>query len=227
MVIGTLNESPLHSALKDYYFTKNAEREFPVGKYIVDIYSNGIIYEIQTGSFSGLSKKLSTLLNENLVVLVYPIAACSLIAKHDNLDNDQKVAFRKSPKKGVFLDVLNELVYIPKLLNNPKFSIEIILIEERVNRIYDAKVRRGRGGWRTINRELTKIIDIKRIYSMQDILDLISLDLPDSFDTKHLSIAMGEKTLSLAQKLAYCLREANMIKIKGKNGKSNVYKKIN
>ena len=226
MVIGTLNESPLHSSLKDYYLSENARREFPIGKYIVDIYSDGVIYEIQTGSFSGLSKKLSELLYENTVVLVHPIANCSIIAKHFDLDNNEKITYRRSPKKGEFIDIINELIYIPKLLNHPMFSVEIVLIEEKINRIYDSKIRRRRGGWRTINRELTNIIDIKRIHSLQDMLNFITIELPSSFDTKQLSIAMGGKSLSLAQKFAYFLREANAIKIIGKKGRSNIYKKV-
>ena len=38
-------------------------------------------------------------------------------------------------------------------------EVIIGLIEERINRVFDSKLRRKRGGWRTINRELTNIIE--------------------------------------------------------------------
>ncbi|PPR78663.1 MAG: hypothetical protein CFH01_00864 [Alphaproteobacteria bacterium MarineAlpha2_Bin1] len=222
MVIGTLNEGSLHSFLKDYYSSENSKVEVSVGKYVVDIISNGTIYEIQTGSFSGLSNKIQSLIEEYSLVLVYPIAACSIIAKQISKNNKKETILRKSPKKGDFLNIINELIYIPKLINHPRFSIEVVLIEERVNKIYDKNIRRNRGGWRTINRELLSIIDTKHIHSTQDLLDIISIDLPSSFDTTQLSIIM-KKPLSFTQKLAYCLCKANVTKVIGKKGNSKIY----
>jgi len=225
MVIGTLNEGPLHSFLKDYYSSKNSKIEVSVGKYVVDIISNGVIYEIQTSTFSGLSQKLNALLQDHYVVLVHPIAASSMISKKTILDDKTKFVLRRSPKKGEFSDIIKELIYIPKLINHPNLSIEVVIIDEQINRIYDTKIRRKKGGWRTINRQLKNIIDIKRINSIQDLLKIISLDLPDTFDTKQLSILMG-KPLSISQKLAYCLCEASVTKLVGKKGNSKIYSRI-
>ena len=225
MSIGTLKEGPLHASLKDYYSTNLSKKEVGIGKFVVDILSDDIIYEIQTSSFSGLNRKLNYLLKENQVVLVHPIAVSSIIAKKEN-DHTKKVTYRRSPKTGDFSDIIKELVYIPKLIDNPRFSIEIILIEERINRVFDSKLRRKRGGWRTINRELTNIIETKRISSSEDIFKLFNIELPNSFDTKELSILM-QKPLDLGQKLAYCLREAKITKIIGKKGNSIIYSKVN
>ena len=63
MTIGTLKEGPLHLALKNLYSSNSGKVEVPIGNYIVDVLANDVIYEIQTGSFSGLSKKLSFLLS--------------------------------------------------------------------------------------------------------------------------------------------------------------------
>ena len=49
--IGQLNEGPLHAALKNRY-AHSGELEVPIGGFVADAVYDGVIYEIQTGSFS-------------------------------------------------------------------------------------------------------------------------------------------------------------------------------
>ena len=73
MGIGTLNEGPLHAALKQHYLRRGGQEEVPVGDFVADVVCEDKIFEIQTGSFSGLKRKLESLCRNNQVRLVHPV----------------------------------------------------------------------------------------------------------------------------------------------------------
>ena len=56
--IGTLNENPLHAALKAWYARPGDRIEVPVDGFIVDIVRDDLLVEIQTGNFSAVKEKL-------------------------------------------------------------------------------------------------------------------------------------------------------------------------
>ena len=64
MIIGTLNEGPLHRALKTQYARRYAAAnrsasEVQVGDYVADVIGDdNVRYEIQTGGFGAIRRKL-------------------------------------------------------------------------------------------------------------------------------------------------------------------------
>ncbi|MEJ2090156.1 MAG: hypothetical protein P8Y69_17185 [Gammaproteobacteria bacterium] len=207
--IGTLNEGPLHQALKDLYLNAyldgGGEEEVAVGGYVADVCADDrVIYEIQTGGFAPLKRKLPVLLETHSVVLVHPIAAVR--------------------KKGGLANVVEELVSIPGLLSHPNFQIEVVLIEEEEIRAHDPHRVRRRNGWRVVSRRLTRVIGRHRLRSAEDLFSLVEGPLPEQFTTRDLAEAMGQPRW-LAQKLAYCLREAGVVKLAGKSGNALRYER--
>ena len=81
MSIGILNEGPLHAALKAMYAANGGAEEVKVESFVADAVRNGVMYEIQTGSFSGLSRKMTALAETGPVVLIHPIALNKTIVK--------------------------------------------------------------------------------------------------------------------------------------------------
>ena len=80
MSIGTLNEGPLHQAIKALYLDDGASEEVAVGDYVADVVAaDQTLVEIQTAGFGSLKRKLGRLLDEHRVVLVHPIAAVRYI----------------------------------------------------------------------------------------------------------------------------------------------------
>jgi hypothetical protein len=71
--IGTLNEKPLHEALKRWYAQPGDIFEAPVDGFVVDIVRGDLLIEIQTRNFSAIKRKLEQLLISHSVRLVYPI----------------------------------------------------------------------------------------------------------------------------------------------------------
>ena len=133
MGIGELNEGPLHATLKSHYAAHGGEAEVPVGGFVADAVRGGIVYEVQTGSFSGLARKLKQLVAVGPVVLVHPIPRDSYIVKVD--DGGEILSRRKSPKHGGLAHIVGQLVYIPELLDEPNLAIEVVLtVEEEIRR---------------------------------------------------------------------------------------------
>jgi hypothetical protein len=224
MSIGILNEGPLHAALKAAYVANGGEAEVPVESFIADAVRNGIMYEIQTGSFSGLGRKMATLAEVGPVVLVHPIARNTTIVKESHPPSS-KPAIRKSPKHGQLVHIVNELVYLPGMLNHPNFSVEVVLTEEREIRRYDPKKNRRRGGWRVMQRQLLEIADGTRLNEMSDLYDFLEEELPQPFGTKELACALRQP-VALARKMAYCLRHAGVTEIVGKQGNALLYENV-
>ena len=73
-------------------------------------------------------------------------------------------------------------------------------------------------------RQLIEVVDRQRFSSTDDLWDLAPGELPEVFTTKELAEAMDQPRW-LAQKLAYCLREAGAIAIVGKAGNALEYQR--
>ncbi len=222
--IGILNEGPLHLALKGYYAGDGSAMEVPVGNYVADVRgADEILYEIQTGGFSGLGRKLEALLESHRVVLVHPIAQVRFIVKQ-TLDDDVPPTRRRSPKRGSVANILDSLVSIPTLLNHENFELEVVMTEEEEVRVPNPHGSWRRRGWKTASRRLLEIREQHRFTSAQDLLGLVPGELPEVFTTADLAVAM-DKPRALAQKLAYCLRQAGVITMCGKVGNALEYQR--
>jgi hypothetical protein len=221
MDIGTLNEKPLHAALKDWYAQPGDEIEVKVDGYFIDIIQNGILVEIQTRNFSAIKRKLIDLTQRHTLRLVYPIAQEKWIVKLPK-DGQGKSSRRKSPKRGQILDVFAELVRFPALLNNPNFSLEVLLIQEEEVRRHEENTNWRRRGWGTEERRLLDILEQHHFETPADLWQLISPGLPAEFTTSDLVSTIGVRKRT-AQQIAYCLRKMEAIEKIGKRGRANLY----
>ncbi len=219
--IGILQESSLHAALKEWYARPGDVLETPVGGYLIDILHQDLLIEIQTGNFHNIRRKLAALLEGHSVRLVFPLAQTKWIVRTD-ISGNQVLSRRKSPKKGRLEEAFFELVRIPDMINHPRFSFEIILIE--VDEFWRPD---GRGSWRRkrwsiSDRRLVRVISTHRFDQAEDLLGLLPKDLPDPFTGKELSSSLG-RPYSLGGKMAYCLRQMGMLEITGKRGNAYLY----
>ncbi len=223
MSIGILNESPLHQALKARYSAPGARQEVSVGSFVADVLHADRIYEIQTSGFGSMRRKLERVLEQHRVVLVHPIAHVRYIVKLPE-SPDQPATRRRSPKRGSLAEVAGELVSIPRLLDHPNFELEVVLTEEEEVRERSDTVSWRRKGWRTVQRRLCRVLEAHRFTCTRDLFGLLKSPLPEEFTTADLALALGEPRW-LAQKLAYCLREAEQLEICGKQGNALRYRR--
>jgi hypothetical protein len=217
--IGTLNEKPLHEALKKWYARPGDKFEVPVEGSVVDIVRRKLLIEIQTKNFSAIRRKLEKLLKNHKVHLVYPIAREKWIIKEPE---NGKATRRRSPKRGTYEDVFNELIRISYLLKNPNFSLELLLVEEEEVRRYDGFRGWRRGFWVTEERRLLKVQGSKVLKSPKDYRAFMPKKLAKPFSTADFAKAAGQR-IALVRKTVYCLKAMGCIQPVGKKGNSILY----
>lgn len=220
--IGLLNEKPLHASLKQWYARPGDRLEVPVDGFVIDIVRDDLLIEIQTRNFAAINSKLRKLTRSYQVRLVYPLVQEKWIVRPAT--NNRGIAVRrKSPKRGRLEDLFWELVSIPQLLSNPNFSLEVLMIREEEIRRYNGKRKRWRHrGWVIEGRRLVDVLDRRLFGTSADWLAFVPDGL-QSFTTKDLA-TVADTRRDLAQKMAYCLRQANMIELIGKQGRGNLYR---
>ena len=219
--INTLNEKPLHAALKSWYAEPGDQLEVPIDGFIVDIVRGDLLIEIQTRSFSSMRRKLSALTQNHLVRVVYPVAREKWLVKLAE-DGHSQLSRRKSPKRGRFVHIFEELVSFPRLLAKSDFCIEVLLIREEESRRHDASRAWRRRGWVTHERRLLQVVGRRLFETPEDLGALLPPSLDEPFTTSDLAKAIrGPRRL--AGKAAYCLREMGAIAPVGKRGNAFLY----
>jgi hypothetical protein len=221
MTIGTLNEKPLHAALKEWYAQPGDVFETPVDGFVVDIVRGELLIEIQTRSLAALKRKLARLVETHPVRLVHPIAAEKWILRVD--DDGAVLGRRKSPLHGAAIQIAKELVSFPRLLAHPNFTLEVLLIQEEEVRRHDTTRARNwrRKGWATQERRLLAVTGSQVFHGPADLERLLPEGLAEPFTARELAEAAGQP-LALAHKLAYCLREVGVVTEVGKRGRSRL-----
>jgi hypothetical protein len=232
--INTYNEKSLHAALKSWYAREGGELEVPVDGYIIDVVRPGLLIEIQTGSFSNIKDKLLALSEVHDVLLVYPVPVQKWLITPvgGGKPNSQppvpgkKPTRRKSPKCGTAEDLFPQLVRLPaELIRRPTFSIEVAFTHEDELRHYDARKGWRRRGWVSDDRILLDVVDRRRFTCPADFAALLPPGLPNDFTTTDLARAL-HRPRWLAQKMAYCLREMEVIEQVGHQKRSHLYRRV-
>ena len=196
------------------------EFEVKVDGFIIDILRDKLLIEIQTKNFSAIRKKLTKLLLNNQVRLVYPIAKLKWIVHESK--SGEFVRRRKSPKKGKLIDLFYELVHLPYLVGDNNFSLEVLLIEEEEERCND-----GKGSWRrrrisTKDRRLLEVCDRVVFMNKLSFLRFLPFSKEEVFTNRLLAKKLGV-SLRLARKITYCLRKMELITLVGKKRKQYLF----
>lgn len=214
-------ESSLHEAVKNWYSHPGDLLEQWVDGYVVDIVRNELLIEIQTGNFLAIKDKIMNLIAKHNLRLVLLVAKQKWIIKLGS-DEREILSKRKSPKKGRVEEVFDELVYLPKLIKDSNFSLDVLLIHSEEVLIDDGLGSWRRRKWSVLDRHLLKVVDIVMLNSPSDFLELLPKNLSFPFTVAELAKELKLR-VSLAQKMAYCLRKMDVIKLAGKRGRAFLY----
>jgi hypothetical protein len=216
MLLKVMNEYSLHSAIKDWYSLPGDRFEVRVGAFIVDIVRPPLLIEIQTRNFAAIKKKLTKLLENHSVRLVYPIPQRKWIVHVT--ESGAFVRRRKSPRKGRLVDLFYELVRAPTLVKEANFSLDVLMIEEEEVRCNDGKGSWRRRGVSIKDRKLMKVQGSTLLKNQEDFLRFLPTDLSSSFTNKQLAKLSGVSVGS-ARRITYCLRKMGAITTVGRRGK--------
>jgi hypothetical protein len=223
--IGTLNEKPLHAALKNWYGQPGDRFEVRVGGFVIDIVRAvegdvDLLLEIQTKNLGQMKRKLTTLVETHPVRLIYPVAAEKWIVRLG--EDGAVVGRRRSPKRGGPELLFAELVSFPRLMAHPNFTLEVPLIVEEEVRVKDDTVNWRRRGWATAERRLLDVTASRVFATPADLLALVPESLPDPFTPAQLARALDRPTW-LGRRMTYCLKEMGALTQSGKKGRSHLF----
>lgn len=215
-----MQESTLHSRLKQFYSIDSGFCEVWVDGYLIDVVTGEQLIEIQTGNFSAIKSKLEMLIDQHPIMVVFPIAAEKYILTKDIHNN--LVSRRRSPKRGRVEHLFNELIYIPLLAAHPNFSLEVLLTSEEEERIDD-----GRGSWRRRgisieDRQLVSIFERRKFAATSDYATLLPDFSSREFSNVDLSQAL-KIPLRLATRMTYCLTKMGVLEQNGRRGRAFLY----
>lgn len=218
--VGTLRETPLHAALKQWCAEPGDRFEHPVDGFVVDLVRDDLLIEVQTRSFGSMHRKLDVLLDAHHVRVVHPIAVERHIVRLG--EGGEVLSRRRSPKKGLAADLFAELVSFPTLLDHPHLTLQVVFTREDEIRVHEPGRAWRRKGWVVHDRHLLEVVDDLVITAPGDLVDLLPDGLPEEFTTADLATALG-RPRRLAQQMAYCLREADVVDVVGRDGNAVVY----
>lgn len=218
--IGTLQERSLHAAIKELYNGPESQTEVEVDGFVIDVVQNDLLIEIQTRNFSAIKDKLFKLMKTHRIRLVHPISQEKWVIRQDK--NGEVISRRRSPKKMGFAHIFEELVTIPTYIIHSNFELEVLLTKEEEIRSKDGKGSWRMKGWSSLDRKLVEVLDRQLYCKPEDFLRMIPSTIEEPFTTKALAEAM-KIPIRLVQKMTYCMRKMEILKVVGKKGNAYLY----
>lgn len=214
-------ETALHRQLKELYAGDASQREVWVDGYRIDAVVGDELVEIQQASLGALRSKVLGLLKNHRVTVVKPLVARKQIVWHARR-NGPEIERRWSPTHHSLLHVFDDLVHFVSAFPRPGLTLEVLLTEQEEHRVRK-KIRRYRSpGFTVISRQLVGVADRVLLSSRSDLANLLPQELAFPCTTAQIAAAAGIPRW-LAQKMAYCLRHADVLKQEGKQGNSWLY----
>jgi len=217
-------EFSLHRQLKDHYAGRDGRCEVSHDGFRIDVVRRGQLIEIQHGSLAAIRQKTAALLAaDHRLRIVKPIVAAKVIVKQKSRGG-KVVHRRRSPKRGVLLDIFHELVYFTRVFPHRRLVLDVPLVEIEEWR-YPGH---GRRRWRRPNdhrvedQRLVRIVSRAQFCKAADLLNLLPADLPQPFHTARLAESLNIDRW-VAQRIAYCLRETGALATVGKEGNALLY----
>ena len=220
-MINTFNESILHDELKQLYCGETGLTEVPVEGSICDVLlADGTVVEVQTSQLGKLKRKLTKLLQNHRVKLVYPVARNKVLETRTAAGRVK--SRRKSPKHDTVYRVFSELTGLWPLLGHPGLELEVIHTDILETRVADGTGSWWRKGIRVQDRKLIHVHKTENFASLGDWAQLIPESLSGEFTVRELGVA-GAGTH--AGKMAWTLRKTGVLEVCGKRGNAIVYRR--
>lgn len=216
-------ETSLHRELKSLYADAKARFEVRVGRYRIDVVSDGRLIEIQHGPLAAIRAKARRLLDDHELLIVKPIVVGRLLVKR-SAKGGEVTGRRRSPKRGRLLDLFDELVHFTDVFPHPRLTLEAVLVEIEEWRYpgHGRRRRRRDNDHQVEDQRLLSIVRRHRLRTASELADLIPSGLPGTFHTGHLAEALGAPRW-IAQRIAYCLRETGATRQVGRQGNTRLY----
>ncbi len=213
-LIGTLREKRLHAVVKRYLCEDVTTHEIPLRdilsidgapntKMVADVLVDDHIYEVQTGGFYPLKKKLQWYLDHTdcEITVVHPMAGIKYLSWIDP-DDGQVVSRNKYNKRGRVKDVAKELYWLSDFVGHPRFSLRLLLLEIEEYRILDGYGKEKKCRASKYERFPTALLGDVRLYEPEDYAFYF---LPESMGDEPFTAAEYTKASGIRGKAAYSM----------------------
>lgn len=218
--IGTLNEFSLHAEIIQHLAQPGDQMEAQLDGYFIDILRGDQIIEVQTRNLGKLVRKAHALSKTHTVEVIYPLQQHKTITRVSA--KGEIVSRRKSPKSGRLVDVFDELVNAPTIINPENVSLKILLIEGEEIWKDDGKGSWRRKGWSISERHLAGVRG-ERVFSQPaDLLELLPQSLPSPFTNAQLAKLLKIRS-RLAGKITYTLRKLELLDVVDRQGNAYLF----
>ena len=221
-LITTYMERSLHHSLKIYFCPDEEKHEIKIGRFVADACDGKTIFEIQTGNFSPLRKKIQFYL-ENTdyeIVIVRPIAKNRRIFWLDESSGVLNKSPRPSPKHENLASGIADIFYLNEFLGEKRLSFCFVLMEINEIRLLDGYGKQKKIRATSVDRLSGEIYSLHYINCIDDIQNVLYPLLPDGqFSREELSNSLKLKGLKLwsMQKLLlengllFCEKDGNKL----------------
>ena len=192
--IGTLGEKRMHAVIKRYLCEDHAYHEvgvFDTG-FVSDVRIGNDVYEVQTGAFYPMKKKIAHYLEctDCVVTVVHPIAVERTVCWVDPKTGEVSPPAR-SPKRERPCHLLPELYCLLPYLGNPRLRFRLLMLTERDFRTLTGRRDNRKRGARLWERMPLSLEGELEFSSPADFAALLPPDLPLHFTVKELSSLTG------------------------------------
>ncbi len=188
--IGTLGEKRMHAIIKQFLCDDPACQEVKLEgtRFVSDIRIGNEIFEVQTGSFYPMKKKIAYYLEHTdcTVTIVHPIPSLRWMSWVDPVTMEIKPR-RRVTRVGQPIDLLPELSWLQPHLQNPRLRYQLLLLETQDFRLLDGTSpdrKRHATHYERIPLSLQGELDF---FSPADLSALIPADLGAHFTVKQFS----------------------------------------
>ncbi len=187
--IGTLGEKRLHAMIKRFLCEDTDFHEVGLQntRFVSDVRIGNDIYEVQTGSFFPMRKKIDHYLTKTdcTVTVVHPIPAVRWMSwvNPRTLEISPR---RKVSRHGRVEDLLPQLYYFSEHLGNPRLRFSVLLLEVHDFRVLSSS-RNPKKGTHRYERIPLSLLGEADFFSANDFRLLIPEGLSSPFTVKQFS----------------------------------------
>lgn len=199
--IGTLAEKWQHQIVKRYLSEDPAEQEVRLAgtRFVSDVRVGNAVYEVQTGSFAPMKKKMERYFAEPdlTVTVVHPMPAVRRLAWMDPETGEIGPRRRVTGKKEkiALLPELYPLISLLPMLAQGRLRFRLLLLEVQDFKLLDGTSRNRKSHATRLERIPTALLEDVTYAAPGDLAALLPAELPDRMTVAEFSRATGLRGL--------------------------------
>ena len=229
--IGTLGEKMLHAVIKSYVCEDLSCHERTLSadsRMVADVYRNGHIYEVQTGGFFPLKKKIGWYLDNTdcHITVIHPLPAVKYLSWIDP-EGGGISPRKRCPGKRDVKSIAKELYWLADFIGNPRFSVQLLFLEIEEYRTRDGWGNGGKRGSHRYDRIPLSLLGTAELSTAADYATyfLPTDKLPDPFTAAQYAKATGIRGRS-TYSLIHLLEHLGLIQAADKIGRSQTWRSV-